>query len=174
MHGVKSSHISKEKTFMERLNRLYMMVGAFVAFGLLVVIAANADELDQATTFTFNKPVQIPGTVLPAGTYVFQLADNGNDPNVVQIFNSDGRKLYEMVMTNSTERQEPHDKATMTFVQQGPGKPDALLKWFYPGSVAGHEFLYPAREEKVLERDKQRTIAAGADTTSAKTVAATE
>jgi hypothetical protein len=36
---------------------------------------AEADTWDQLTYFTFSAPVEIPGTILPAGTYSFKLAD---------------------------------------------------------------------------------------------------
>jgi hypothetical protein len=38
----------------------------FMAFSPI----ANADEWDRTTKITFNEAVQVPGKVLPAGTYV--------------------------------------------------------------------------------------------------------
>jgi hypothetical protein len=38
---------------------------------------AKADDFNQEVIFTFSGPVEIPGSVLPAGTYVFTLADRG-------------------------------------------------------------------------------------------------
>ena len=40
---------------------------------------ATADEWDQKTIFTFSNVVEIPGQVLPAGTYVFKLADSSSN-----------------------------------------------------------------------------------------------
>jgi hypothetical protein len=147
-----------------KINKGYFSIGLAIAFGLFFELAAHADEADETTTITFSAPVQIPGEVLPAGTYLFRLADNGSDPNVVQIFNSDGTKLYAMLQTIATDRQEPSGDSTITLAEQGSRKPDALLKWFYPGSLTGHEFMYRAREEKQLARDKQEAIAAGPKT----------
>ena len=56
-----------------------------VLFGL--VVRATADLWDQRTIFTFSGPVEIPGQVLDAGTYVFKLADSSSDRNIVQVFN---------------------------------------------------------------------------------------
>jgi hypothetical protein len=144
-----------------KLNKGYFAIGLAMAFGLFFEITAHADEADETTTITFSAPVQIPGRVLPAGTYLFRLADNGSDPNVVQIYNPDGTKLYAMLQTMATERQEAADDTTVTLAEQGSGKTDALLKWYYPGSLTGHEFRYSARQEKQLAQDKQETIAAG-------------
>jgi hypothetical protein len=46
----------------------------FVGLGLLggMVQRASADDFDQKTVFTFSGPVEIPGQVLSAGTYVFK------------------------------------------------------------------------------------------------------
>jgi hypothetical protein len=144
-----------------KLNKGYFAIGLAMAFGLFFEITAHADEADETTTITFSAPVQIPGKVLPAGTYLFRLADNGSDPNIVQIYNPDGTKLYAMLQTMATERFEAADDTTVTLAEQGSGKTDALLKWYYPGSLTGHEFRYSARQEKQLAQDKQETIAAG-------------
>ena len=64
----------------------------FVLGLLLAVIitlpVAHADDWNQTTRFTFSEPVQIPGQVLPAGTYRFQLANTDNR-HLVQIFRED-------------------------------------------------------------------------------------
>ena len=59
-----------------------------------VIPRATADELDQKTVFTFSGPVEIPGQVLPAGTFVFKLADAPSDRNIVQVFSQDERHLF--------------------------------------------------------------------------------
>jgi hypothetical protein len=151
---------------MERINKLYMIVGLVIAFGLFYGITAYADEMDEATTITFSAPVQIPGKVLPAGSYLFKLADTGSDLNVVQVFNADGTKLYGTVETIPTERPEPAGGTAVTLAKQGSGKPDALLTWFYPGRLTGNEFVYPGRQEKELAQDVQHTVLPGAKTTN--------
>ena len=71
-----------------QINKLYIIAGLIIALGLFYVLAAHADESNQATAVTFNQPVQIPGQLLPAGTYVFKLANRDTDQSVVQIFNA--------------------------------------------------------------------------------------
>jgi len=43
---------------------------------------------------TLRGPMQIPGMVLPAGVYVFKLADSDPARNVVEVFNKDENHLY--------------------------------------------------------------------------------
>ena len=66
-------------------SKLYLLA----CFGLLAAMrpAVRADEWDQKTVLTFSAPVEIPGQVLPPGTYVFELADSSSDRNIVQVFN---------------------------------------------------------------------------------------
>ena len=56
------------------MNRMKTRVMLFVGLGLLggMVQRASADDFDQKTVFTFSGPVEIPGQVLSAGTYVFK------------------------------------------------------------------------------------------------------
>jgi Protein of unknown function (DUF2911) len=143
-----------------KINKLYIIVGLIIAFCLFYVLAAHADESDQTTTVTFNQPVQIPGQLLPAGTYVFQLANSDSSRNVVQILNSDQTHVYATLETMPTDRQEPTGHTVITLAEQGAGKPDVLLKWFYPGNLTGNESLYPDHKEKELAHAEQRTIVA--------------
>ena len=149
---------------MERINKGYLLVGLVIAAVLFFELAAHADPLDQATTMTFSEPVQIPGQTLAAGTYLFRLADSGADRNVVQIFDADGTALYATLMTIPTDRAEPTGHTAITLAEQGAGKPDALLKWFYPGSLTGNEFLYSTQEQKELAQDTQQTVLANEQT----------
>ena len=147
-----------------KINRGYIAVGLIIAFTLFFELAAHADEWDQATTMTFNEPIQIPGQVLPAGTYVLKLASRDSDLNTVQICNSDRTVVYGTFQTIPTDRREPTGDTVIDLAKQGNGQPDALLKWFYPGDSTGHEFVYPKEKEKELAQDQQEAIVAGEHT----------
>jgi len=147
------------------INKSYIAVGLIIALSLFFGLAAHADEADESTTITFSQPIQIPGRVLPAGTYVFKLAST-DDLNVVQVFNADRTVLYANLQTIATDRPEPTDHTVVALAEQGAGQPDVLLKWFYPGRETGKEFLYPQQKEKELAQDKQQTVMATRPTAS--------
>ena len=46
------------------------------ASGLFLAPLSKADTWDQLTKVTFSGPVEIPGQVLPAGTYWLKLLDS--------------------------------------------------------------------------------------------------
>lgn len=140
-----------------KINKGYFLIGLIIASVLFFEVAAHADEWDLSTKLTFNQPIQIPGKVLPAGTYLFRLA-NASDRHIVQVFNRDGTVLYATLMAISTERPDPSGDSVVTLAEQGPGKPDALLKWFYPGRTIGNEFIYSKPDEQQLSQDRQQTI----------------
>ena len=142
-----------------RLSKLNVMLGMVVAAGLFNS-AAHADQADQKTIITFSTPVQIPGEVLPTGTYMFKLAEHGSDQDLVQIFNADGTKLYTTLWTDPTDRQKITGNTTVILAEQGSGQPNALTKWYYPGEETGHQFIYPTHEEKQLAQDRMETIVA--------------
>lgn len=141
-----------------KINKGYIAVGLVIAFALFFELAAHADEWDQATRINFNEPIQIPGQVLPAGNYLFRLIDGGSDRNTVEIFSSDRTVLYATLQTIATERPEATGDTTIALAEQAGGKPDALLKWFYPGCVTGTEFVYSGQEEKELAQHRQQTV----------------
>lgn len=142
-----------------KINKAFFLIGFIISSVLFFEVAAHADQWDLRTTLTFNQPIQIPGKVLPAGTYLFKLADT-NDRHIVQVFNADGTVLYATVMTIGAERPHPSDNSVITLAEQGPGQPDALLSWFYPGSTSGNQFVYSQQEAQQLAQDRQHTILA--------------
>jgi hypothetical protein len=107
-----------------------------------LITLANAAEWDQKTTVTFSGPVEVPGQVLQAGTYVFKLADSQSTEDVVQIYSADERHLYGSFLSIPEQRPERTDSAVVTLEKSTAGAPEAVKAWFYPGEEIGHEFLY--------------------------------
>jgi hypothetical protein len=103
----------------------------------------KADDSDQKTIFTFSGPVEIPGKVLDAGTYVFTVLDVAGDRDVVQISNKRGNKVYGTFLTIPDYRMKPTGKVVITFDERAAGSPEAVKGWFYPSDNYGHEFVYP-------------------------------
>jgi hypothetical protein len=127
------------------MNKTRASVILLVGLGFLggMVPRAAADESDQKTTFTFSGPVEIPGQVLQAGTYVFKLADSESDRDIVQVFNKDENHLYGTFLAIPDQRLRPAGKPIITFDETPAGSPEAVKAWFYPGDDYGHEFVYP-------------------------------
>jgi hypothetical protein len=134
---------------------------AFVVASMFTLPAARADEVDEASKITFSQAVQIPGQVLPAGTYWFVMGDINSNTNLVQIFSADHSIVYASILMIATERPRPSEKAAITFADRGPMEPEAIVSFFYHGRHSGHQFVYPKPEEQELARAKRQTITAG-------------
>src|SRR2546426_12382087 len=65
---------------------------------------AKADAWDKATIVTFSSSVEVPGQVLPPGTYVIKRAHSEWDRDIVQIFTNDQRHLLATAGLNQSMR----------------------------------------------------------------------
>jgi len=103
----------------------------------------RADTWDKKTIVTFSESVEIPGQVLPAGTYVFKLANTVSDRHVVQIWTEDETHILATIMTIPNYRLELSNRPMFEFDERPDNSPMALRSWFYPGDNSGQEFVYP-------------------------------
>ena len=113
----------------------------------VVAPATRADNWNKKTTVTFTEDVEIPGQVLPAGTYVFRLADL-TDRHFVQIWNADENQLIATVMANPAIRMEPATRSIFELEERSGSSPMALKYWFFPGDTLGQEFSYSTAYNK--------------------------
>jgi hypothetical protein len=144
------------------INRKVFAALGFAMASLIALSSAQADDIDQATKLTFSQPVQIPGKVLPAGTYWFVVDVGPNSgSNTVRIFGQDRLALYATLQTISAEQTAPAENTEITFADRASIRPEAIVTWFYPGRTIGHEFLYSKQEEKEIAQAKQYTVVGG-------------
>jgi len=142
------------------------------AAALTAVIApgARADEWNKKTILTFSGPVQIPGATLPAGSYVFKLADIPGNRHVVQVFDKDEKKIYTTLLSVPNQRLEPSDKPVILFSERATGSPQAVKVWYYPGDTIGDEFVYPKTQAmRIAKETHSRVLATNDDTRSSNT-----
>jgi LPXTG-motif cell wall-anchored protein len=125
------------------------LAGAAALALLYAVPAAKADAWDQKTVFTFPSAVEVPGRVLPAGEYVFKLANSPANRQIVQIFTQDEKQIIGTFLTIPDYRLKPVSHTTISFDERAGGAPEAVRSWFYPGKNYGHQFLY--RKTKPVE-----------------------
>jgi len=104
--------------------------------------SARADNWDRKTVVTFSDAVEIPGQILPPGTYVFKLVDLPANRNVVQIMNADQSFVYATVQTILRYRRNALDDTLFRFDERSNDSPEALRTWYYPGDNRGVEFIY--------------------------------
>jgi len=143
---------------------------AVTMLGAAVLPSARADEWNKKTVVTFSQAVEVPGKILPAGTYTFVLLDSPADRHIVQIFNADGSQLITTVLAINDYRLKPSGDTVMKFSERPGDAPDALRAWFYPGNNFGQEFVYPKVRAIQLAQTAQISVPAVAVETLDETV----
>ena len=119
-----------------------LVAGLMVVLFLMAPPAAQASETDRLTHFMVNQSFEVPGKVLPEGTYVFKLADSQSNREIVQIFTEDEREIITTTLAVPAYRPEPTGDSVITFEERPSGSPEAVKRWFYPGDNNGVEFMY--------------------------------
>ena len=115
-----------------------------VLFALAVVLMVGPDSVSAqglvtGTIVTFDQPVEIPGHVLPAGTYTF--VERGR--SVVQVWDKYESKLFATLITNAAEQSQYADqRQEFEFEKSASDAPMELKAWFMGSNSLGHEFIY--------------------------------
>lgn len=159
-----------------RIRSSFLALAGVLALGVVMAVPSlKAGEADQLTKFqfTFTKPVEVPGKVLPPGTYWFVIQDaqnafNDEEQNMIQIRNSDNTKTVATVPARPIQHKsegygtaEPSssmDGVELSLAQGSGGHPEAILTWFYPHVYTGHQFVYSERDQKRLDEEPSQKV----------------
>ena len=154
------------------------MVSKLVAFLTLAVLTlsigsrAEAQPADYRTYFTFSAPVTLPGMTLPAGKYIFRLADADTSRKVINVLSGDGKRSLAMLHTIPNQAMKAPKDAEIRFMETSAQVPPPVKTWWYAGKAIGYEFIYPRQQalqlakstsEPILTTTKESTDLANAD-----------
>lgn len=126
-----------------RIIKALLLSACTAALCAVLTIPANADAWNKKTFVTFPDSVQIPGQVLPPGTYVFKLMDSSANRGVVEIWTGDQTQLLATLITMPDYRSEAPNHTVLQFDESSGNSPMVLSSWFYPGDRNGWDFIYP-------------------------------
>jgi hypothetical protein len=134
---------------------------AAVFFALAFTPLAIADNWDKKTIVTFDQDVEIPGQVLPAGTYVFKLLRSNADRSVVQVWTAHERQLVATLITAGDSYSNPSGDPYFVLDMTGTdeGYPPVVVSWFFAGGNDGRDFIYRGYSTTRM-LDDQYTVAA--------------
>ena len=140
------------------------MVSKLVAFLTLAVLMlsiggrAEAQPADYRTYFTFSAPVTLPGMTLPAGKYIFRLADPDGSRKVINVMSGDGKKSLAMLHTIPNQASRPPKDAEIRFMETSAQVPPPVKTWWYAGKSIGYEFIYPRKQALQLAKSTPEPI----------------
>jgi hypothetical protein len=129
-----------------------------VALLAFVATPTTAQPADKRTVFKFSGPVAMPGVTLPAGEYLFRLANPDSGRNVVQVLSADGSRAYGMFFSMRADRFEPAATPEVRFMETAAGAPAAIRTWWYPGERSGYEFVYPKEQARRLAQGTSQPV----------------
>ena len=130
--------------------------------------SAQDSNINQRTNLTFSGPVQMPGVTLPAGKYVFRLADTSLH-NVMQVFDGDEKQIigqWFFIPKNRTseEANRADGKPVVMFKEMPEGMTPAIQYYFYPTDLTGKEFIYPKEQAlKIAAATHESVLATDSD-----------
>ncbi len=139
------------------------MAASLVA--LATANTANAQTaLNNRTVMTFSQPVEVPGKILPAGTYTFEMHDSGMNRHVIEIFDAGGTKLQALVLAIPSYRAKATEETIVKFAEVAPGQPQAIRIWYYPGQTTGNELVYSKSRARELAASANVAVQSTDDT----------
>lgn len=122
--------------------RSLSILAAASLFAFAFAPGLHASAMNEKTLVTVNAPVEIPGQVLPAGTYAFEVMSNTGG-QLVAIRNHKTGRFIKFVLASPTYRAVTPTKAIVRLAERPSNNPPAISKWFYPGLNSGLRFTYP-------------------------------
>jgi len=123
----------------------------------------SAFDGGKKSILTADEQVEFPGVVLEPGVYVVKLREAGDRRSSVQIFNEDETQLLASVVAVPDLRSRPDINTEFTFHEIHGNRAHPVQSWFYPGELAGLEFVYPKSRARELARNSDGHVMALSD-----------
>jgi hypothetical protein len=147
------------------------LIATACATALMAVLSVNVAAQDfntnERTFLTFSNTVELPGATLPAGTYLFKLADSPSNRHIVQVLSQDEKQIHATILAVPAERAEVSGENVVTFRETAESATPAVQYWYYPGDRIGHEFVYPKDQAmKIAKRTGQDVLSTDGDVAS--------
>ena len=142
------------------MTRVTLIVTALVIALVAVFTGTTTAQTDtrDRTFLTFSGAVEMPGVTLPAGTYVFKLADTPSR-NVVEVWDREEKNMIGHWLFVQAERPEVSHDTVVMFRETAAGQTPAIHYWYYPGERIGKEFVYPKDQAiKLAARSNQPVL----------------
>jgi hypothetical protein len=122
---------------------------AVIGVALMVSVPSSLTAKTVAgneATVTFDHPVEVPGKVLPAGTYVFKTTDNDV---LVQVFSANYKGVFATFYAIPAYRSAMHnDDSFVQLNKTSAGEPQEIDELFVAGRTTGYQFVYPENKGK--------------------------
>ncbi len=127
------------------MTNLKWMMTVCGAAALMLATAAGSDALMAPVTanyLTFDREVALPGRVLPAGAYAFDLMRSDSGTDMVRVSTRNRSRVVFLGFTLRVERPRGGATDVVTFREAPRGEPAPIAAWYPIRSAEGHAFVY--------------------------------
>jgi hypothetical protein len=122
--------------------RNVMLTTAAVLMALAATTPSGA-ALGPRDQITFSRPIALPGVVLPAGSYTFEVVNPDSSSAVVRVAHRDTHQVYFSGFTMAAVRPANLPADRVVTVGEAPaGGAIPITAWYPTGRVAGHRFVW--------------------------------
>lgn len=130
------------RTYRATFVRTLMLTTAAALVALAAATPSGA-AMGSRDQITFRGPVSLPGVVLPAGAYTFEVANPGSSSTVVRVARRDTGQVYFAGLTMTAVRPAnlPGDRV-VTVGEAAAGAAIPITAWYPTGRLSGHRFVW--------------------------------
>ena len=108
----------------------------------LAVVPAKAQDPLHTEFLTFNAPIALPGIVLSAGTYSFELPTMTASQTIVRVKSRDGKQVFFTQFTREVVRPWDGKVPRVKFREAAAGTAQPIDVWYPSGLSEGRQFIY--------------------------------
>jgi len=123
--------------------RTSVLIAGVVLVAAVLAVATGEAFYPRTNILTFTGAVALPGMVLPAGSYTFEVVDPAVGNNTVRVWSKDQRRLFFTGLTLTVERPRGMSATRVVLLGEGVrGEAPPIQVWYPLGSSTGREFIY--------------------------------
>ncbi len=127
---------------------------------LLAAPVSGANAVARPTArFTLSTPADIPGSTLPPGSYMIHVVNRLYDRVIVQVDSTNGDLHSTFIGIPNKQIARPSGPGMIDYVNPSDGA-QHLRGWYFPGSSAVVEFVYPKATAVAIANSNQVKVPA--------------
>jgi hypothetical protein len=130
-------------------NWMLPVLGA-ILLSMTAATPAFAQAENKTSQVSFASWVEIPGEVLPGGTYVFRVSGTPAGHHTVRIYDQVTGILVATQKTVPQFRDNFPPQPSFTFEEHSAPNPPSVTTWFHMGSKMGEGFVYLNHEHETF------------------------
>jgi hypothetical protein len=107
--------------------------------------ASRAEDSAKKATLTINALMQLPGTTVAAGSYVFKQSGEQAGWNIVQVYNQDESSLVTTLLAYPNPTLSSNGRTILIYPQSTDGRTQVMEAFFFDNDPVAQQLAYPKK-----------------------------